>query len=172
MSNGAPIVDVSATINEQRLGRTQAIVITISAFIALLDGLDLQMIGMAAPSIAIELAISPGSLGVVFSAALAGLGIGAFVVGPLADRLGRKTSTRRRDTPHGGRQGPRQPVDPALPRTCGRPLRRPARPSDRWTSGTAVLIALGDNDPRLRTWVRRPRAWRSRRVLGRGFTTV
>ncbi|HEY6831753.1 MAG TPA: MFS transporter [Pseudolabrys sp.] len=83
-------VDVGTVIDSQGIGRAQWILIGLCGFVALLDGLDLQAIGLAAPAIAQQLHIPPQSLGAVFSAALAGLTIGAFALGPMADRLGRK----------------------------------------------------------------------------------
>ena len=56
----------------------------------MLDGLDLQSIGLAAPAMIAQLHIAPQVFGLVFSAALAGLALGAFLLGPLADRVGRK----------------------------------------------------------------------------------
>jgi MFS transporter, AAHS family, 4-hydroxybenzoate transporter len=83
-------VDVGAVIDSQGIGRAQWLLIILCGLVALLDGLDLQAIGLAAPAIAQQLHIPPQSLGAVFSAALAGLTIGAFVLGPTADRVGRK----------------------------------------------------------------------------------
>ncbi len=58
--------------------------------VALLEGLDLQATGIAAPHMAKEFALTPAMLGWVFSAGLLGLLPGAFVGGWLADRMGRK----------------------------------------------------------------------------------
>jgi AAHS family 4-hydroxybenzoate transporter-like MFS transporter len=54
------------------------------------DGFDLQNLAFAAPSIARSMAISPGGLGPVFSAGLAGVFIGAPLFGWLGDRYGRR----------------------------------------------------------------------------------
>jgi AAHS family 4-hydroxybenzoate transporter-like MFS transporter len=56
----------------------------------MLDGLDLQSIGLAAPAMGAQLHIASQAFGMVFSAALAGLALGAFLLGPVADRAGRK----------------------------------------------------------------------------------
>jgi MFS transporter, AAHS family, 4-hydroxybenzoate transporter len=85
-----PTVDVGALIDAQGIGRAQWEVIGLCALVALLDGLDLQSIGLAAPGIGAQLHIAPQSFGMVFSAALAGLALGAFALGPMADRIGRK----------------------------------------------------------------------------------
>jgi len=83
-------VDVGGLIDSNRMGRVQWTVVVLCGLIALLDGFDLQAIGLAAPIIAQTLHIPPQTLGAVFSAALAGLALGAFGLGPVADRYGRK----------------------------------------------------------------------------------
>jgi AAHS family 4-hydroxybenzoate transporter-like MFS transporter len=83
-------VDVATLIDTRGIGRSQWMVIVLCGLVALLDGLDLQSIGLAAPIIRQQLNVPPQSLGLIFSAALAGLAIGAFTLGPVADRIGRK----------------------------------------------------------------------------------
>ncbi len=85
-----PVFNVAELIDARPLGAFQVRIIALCALVALLDGLDLQSIGLAAPGIMADLHIPPASLGAVFSAALAGLAIGAFGLGVLADRVGRK----------------------------------------------------------------------------------
>jgi len=57
---------------------------------ALFEGFDNQSIGVAAPQLALEFALSPSLKGLIFSAAPVGLFIGAMVGGRAADYLGRK----------------------------------------------------------------------------------
>jgi MFS transporter, AAHS family, 4-hydroxybenzoate transporter len=84
------VLDVVALIETRPIGPAQWTVIGLCAFVAMLDGLDLQSIGLAAPAIGAQLHIAPQAFGMVFSAALAGLALGAFLLGPVADRVGRK----------------------------------------------------------------------------------
>jgi MFS transporter, AAHS family, 4-hydroxybenzoate transporter len=86
----APAFNVSALIDTRPLGALQVRIVVLCTLVALLDGLDLQSIGLAAPGIAADLHIPQPWLSAVFSAALAGLALGAFGFGILADRVGRK----------------------------------------------------------------------------------
>jgi MFS transporter, AAHS family, 4-hydroxybenzoate transporter len=86
----APAFNVSALIDTRPLGALQIRIVVLCTLVALLDGLDLQSIGLAAPGIAADLHIPQPWLSAVFSAALAGLALGAFGFGILADRVGRK----------------------------------------------------------------------------------
>ena len=85
-----PLFNVSELIDSQPLGTFQVRIVVLCGVVALLDSLDLQSIGLAAPAMIVDLRIQSSSLGAVFSAALAGLAFGAFSFGLLADRVGRK----------------------------------------------------------------------------------
>ncbi|WGS44832.1 3-(3-hydroxy-phenyl)propionate transporter MhpT [Burkholderia sp. JSH-S8] len=58
--------------------------------IALLEGLDLQSVGVAAPRMAREFGLTVSQMGLAFSAGTLGLLPGAMLGGRLADRFGRK----------------------------------------------------------------------------------
>lgn len=58
--------------------------------VAVLEGYDIQAIGVAAPRLAPALGLSPEQLGLIFSISNIGLVIGAIMGGWLADRLGRR----------------------------------------------------------------------------------
>ncbi|WP_183030069.1 MFS transporter [Altericroceibacterium spongiae] len=58
--------------------------------VMLIDGFDLNAMPLALPYLAPQLQLSPDDFGVVFSAVLVGLGVGALFVAPLGDRFGRR----------------------------------------------------------------------------------
>ena len=75
----------------QPAARTGAVVTLSLCFaVALLEGLDLQSVGVAAPRMAREFGLSVAQMGLAFSAGTFGLLPGAMLGGRLADRIGRK----------------------------------------------------------------------------------
>ena len=81
---------IRTAIDSGSLRPVQWRVIILCAFVAIIDGFDAQAIAFAAPDIATEYSTSPAQLGRLFSSALVGLMVGAFAMGPAADRFGRK----------------------------------------------------------------------------------
>ncbi len=67
-----------------------ALTLALCFVVALLEGLDLQSIGVAAPRMAKEFGLSVSQMGLAFSAGTFGLLPGAMLGGRLADRIGRK----------------------------------------------------------------------------------
>ncbi|WP_437475658.1 MFS transporter [Sorangium sp. So ce1014] len=67
-----------------------AVTLSLCFLIALLEGFDIQAIGVAAPLLIPALGLSPEQAGVVFGAGMAGLVCGALAGGWMADRMGRK----------------------------------------------------------------------------------
>jgi MFS transporter, AAHS family, 4-hydroxybenzoate transporter len=86
----ASTVDVAAFIDAQPVGAFQVKLLLICAAVLFLDGFDTTAIGYVAPALAKEWNLARGALGPVFSAGLFGLMVGALLLGPLADRIGRK----------------------------------------------------------------------------------
>src|SRR3954454_9971269 len=67
-----------------------ALLVVIGVFVALVvDGMDLQMLALALPSISTELHLSSVSAGALSTYTLFGMGIGGVMAGWLADRIGR-----------------------------------------------------------------------------------
>lgn len=68
----------------------RGITIILCFCVAVLEGFDLQIIGVMAPAIREAIRLTPQQMGWIFSASLIGLAFGAAYGGWLADRLGRK----------------------------------------------------------------------------------
>lgn len=68
----------------------QILVVALCFLLNMLDGADLLIMSFVAPRLAEQWAVSPESLGVIFSASLAGMAIGCLFVAPMADRYGRR----------------------------------------------------------------------------------
>jgi AAHS family 4-hydroxybenzoate transporter-like MFS transporter len=84
-------INITELINNRPISRYQMSVFLLCALAALMDGYDSVVIGITAPAIANALGLDVRTFGPVFSAAQFGFMIGAFLAGPLADRLGRKS---------------------------------------------------------------------------------
>ena len=84
-------IDLPALIDSKPLSGKQMAIIGLCSLVSLLDGLDTQSIGVAAPLIAKLFGMEKAQLAPIFSAALIGAAIGALSFGPLADRFGRKS---------------------------------------------------------------------------------
>ncbi len=72
------------------LSRSTHWTLALCALAALSEGFDIQSMGVAAPRMAPELALTHSQLGPLFSASVVGLLIGSIVIGRLADSVGRK----------------------------------------------------------------------------------
>jgi AAHS family 4-hydroxybenzoate transporter-like MFS transporter len=90
MMSAPNTVDVTEAIEQTRFGSFQVLIVTLCAWIALLDGFDTQSIAYVAPVIAEQWGIPMAGFGPIFGAGLAGLAVGAFILSPVADRFGRK----------------------------------------------------------------------------------
>ena len=80
----------TTTVSRESAGSAVAMTLGLCFIVALLEGLDLQSIGVAAPRMAREFGLSVGQMGLAFSAGTFGLLPGAMLGGRLADRIGRK----------------------------------------------------------------------------------
>jgi AAHS family 4-hydroxybenzoate transporter-like MFS transporter len=78
-------------IDDRPFGLFQASIFAICFLIALMDGANVQIMGLSAPLMAVDLKLTPAQLGPLFAGSEFGFMIGALLLGPLADRIGRKT---------------------------------------------------------------------------------
>jgi MFS transporter, AAHS family, benzoate transport protein len=84
-------VNVFKVIDESKFNRFQGSVLFWCAFIMIFDGYDLVVYGSVLPVLMKEWALTATQAGTLGSAALFGMMLGAFVFGPLADKMGRKS---------------------------------------------------------------------------------
>ncbi|MDR1969161.1 MAG: aromatic acid/H+ symport family MFS transporter [Burkholderiaceae bacterium] len=89
-ASGKPEIDITAFIDRQRVSRFQALIVALCFLIVAIDGFDTAAIGFIGPVLRAQWNLSPTQLAQVFVAGLAGLMAGAFLFGPLGDRVGRK----------------------------------------------------------------------------------
>jgi AAHS family 4-hydroxybenzoate transporter-like MFS transporter len=72
------------------MGAVQLRVFLLCGAIVLLDGYDLQSLGLAVPALARQWSIAPSALGWALSASLIGLGLASAFLAPIGDRIGRR----------------------------------------------------------------------------------
>lgn len=82
--------DVEDFVDRQPIGRTQLAVLLVCGLVCFIDGFDIFVIGKIAPAITADFGEKPEAMGFVFLLQQIGLAAGAFLVSPLADRLGRR----------------------------------------------------------------------------------
>jgi AAHS family 4-hydroxybenzoate transporter-like MFS transporter len=83
-------VDIRHLIDHGPMTGLQLRAVSLCFFLNALDGIDILAISFAAPLLSREWAIDPTTLGVVFSAALAGMMAGSMLLAPLGDAIGRR----------------------------------------------------------------------------------
>lgn len=90
MAENTNIVNVDRLIDEGRWTSFHTLTVGFCAAVTVLDGFDTQAIAFVAPVLAKAWGLTPASFGPVFSVGLIGMMVGALVLGPVADRKGRK----------------------------------------------------------------------------------
>lgn len=90
MTGVASATDPREIIAREAMHPRQVLAIVIATALNALDGFDVLSISFASPGIAKQWGIDRAALGLVLSMELIGMAIGAFVLGALADRIGRR----------------------------------------------------------------------------------
>jgi MFS transporter, AAHS family, 4-hydroxybenzoate transporter len=83
-------IDLQDVINSHPVSPLQKRVILLCFLVVAIDGFDTAAVGFIAPALRREWGVTPAQLSPLFGAGLFGLMVGAFVFGPLSDRIGRK----------------------------------------------------------------------------------
>jgi len=86
-------VDVAEIIDSNKVSFYQCLIAFMAWLTLFLDGVDNQSIAYVAPALTNDWDLARGALRTVFSSGVLGVAIGALVIGPLADRFGRKLVT-------------------------------------------------------------------------------
>lgn len=87
MTNSPRASTLSAT---EQMTMWQWFAVLICVFLNVVDGFDILVMSAAAPSVKVDLGLSTAQLGVILSASLAGMTLGALLIAPIADRIGRR----------------------------------------------------------------------------------
>lgn len=86
-------MDLRERIDTSQMSAYQWLIVGICTFLNALDGYDVLAISFTSNQVTAEFGLSGTVLGLVMSAALLGMAIGALVLGPVADRIGRRNMT-------------------------------------------------------------------------------
>lgn len=76
--------------SEQPMSAFQIRMVAICFILNFNDGIDIMLVSFSSPEIIAAWGLSKAQMGYIFSAALAGMTLGCFLLAPLADRIGRR----------------------------------------------------------------------------------
>ena len=80
----------SAALHAERWSALRLLVLALCCMLNALDGMDIVIFSYIAPVLIANWHLSPGTMGIIFSASLWGMMIGCLFIAPLADRFGRR----------------------------------------------------------------------------------
>lgn len=83
-------MDLRERIETSGMSHYQWLIVGVATFLNALDGYDVLAISFTATSVTADFDLSGTGLGLVMSAALIGMAVGALTLGPIADRIGRR----------------------------------------------------------------------------------
>ncbi|HEX3970495.1 MAG TPA: MFS transporter [Stellaceae bacterium] len=84
-------VDAKALLDERPVGAYRLWILLLCFLSCTVDGYDVQVIGVALPGIREGLNLQPAALGLILTGGQIGVMVGALFLGPVSDRIGRKT---------------------------------------------------------------------------------
>jgi len=83
-------IEVGALIDGRPLAPIQLRIMLICGMVMLLDGYDIQVMALAVPSVSELWGAAPAKFSIALTAALAGMGLGAGLIAPWGDKIGRR----------------------------------------------------------------------------------
>ena len=83
-------VNIASQVEQGAMSHFQVAAIMLCMIINMMDGFDVLVIAFTAPSIAAEWGLSASMVGVLLSSGLLGMVLGSLLLGPWADRIGRR----------------------------------------------------------------------------------
>lgn len=87
----APETDLKNLIDNSPMSAFQVLMVVICFILNMNDGIDVLVVSFTGPELVKEWGLSKSELGYVFSAGLAGMTAGCFMLAPLGDKIGRRT---------------------------------------------------------------------------------
>ena len=88
--DGGPI-DLAELIDRSPISRTQVAVAVLCAAALFVDGYDIQVMALTVPTLSRAWSLPASSFGFALSAVVVGITAGSAILGPLGDRVGRRT---------------------------------------------------------------------------------
>ena len=82
--------DLKTLIDQQPMSNFQVLMVTVCFILNMNDGIDVLVVSFTGSEIVREWALSKSELGYVFSAGLAGMTAGCFLLAPFGDKIGRR----------------------------------------------------------------------------------
>ena len=88
--SSAPMA-LTELIDRRRMSTAQVLLVALCSAVLFVDGYDIQVMALAVPSLAAGWSLPPSSFGLALTAVVLGIALGSAVLGPLGDRVGRRT---------------------------------------------------------------------------------
>lgn len=82
--------DVEAFIDDRKIGWREVLMLVVCSLVLFIDGFDMYFFGKILPAIAAGLDARPADMDVVIFWTYVGMAVGAFLMPPLADKIGRR----------------------------------------------------------------------------------
>ncbi|WER50347.1 MFS transporter [Cupriavidus sp. WKF15] len=84
-------MDIREAVRTQPMRASQILIVAICILITMIDGYEIIVMPFVIPTLAKTWSLSPVEAGYLLSASVLGMALGAILVSPLADRIGRRT---------------------------------------------------------------------------------